>query len=239
MESATAQARLSGWLTPLLSVLPRMYKKYMCNSPSGGELHLERWSIPMIGPKLPPLTLKIVEHSRYLPVCGILVIDLNVRRNQPQCSNFALNIRTRQSHCGSCRSKGGRCRGTNGNSSYIFSAEKCTFIIKYSKAWKWCRTFSANFFDLNVRHLTCLRSFCVEHSGQLPRISKGQAIDGKPETKGRVYENWICPGLQTGAKRGITGRCASGGFSPFRKGISYFWSGQMRRQDVLRQYAHR
>src|SRR5260370_32672605 len=89
-------------------------------------------------------------------------------RNQPQCSNFALNIRTRQSHCGSCRSKGGRCRGTNGNSSYIFSAEKCTFIIKYSKAWKWCRTFSANFFDLNVRHLTCLRSFCVEHSGQLP-----------------------------------------------------------------------
>src|SRR6266700_4098706 len=101
-------------------------------------------------------------------VAPFVVIDLEVRRNQPQCSNFALNIRTRQSHCGSCRSKGGRCRGTNGNSSYIFSAEKCTFIIKYSKAWKWCRTFSANFFDLNVRHLTCLRSFCVEHSGQLP-----------------------------------------------------------------------
>src|SRR2546423_4591405 len=99
-----------------------------------------------------------------------MVIDLNVRRNQPQCSNFALNIRTRQSHCGSCRSKGGRCRGTNRNLSYIFSAEKCTFIIKYSKAWKWCRTFSANFFDLNVRHLTCLRSFCVEHSDQLPLI---------------------------------------------------------------------
>ena len=59
----------------LLSVLPRMYKKYMCNSPSGGELHLERWSIPMIGPKLPPLTLKIVEHSRYLPVCGILLVN--------------------------------------------------------------------------------------------------------------------------------------------------------------------
>ena len=66
------------------------------------------------------------------------------------------------------RSQRGRCRGTDGNSPYIFSAEKCTFIIKYSKVWKWCRTFSANFFDLNVRHLTCLRSFCVEHSGQLP-----------------------------------------------------------------------
>jgi hypothetical protein len=97
-----------------------------------------------------------------------LVIDLNVRRNQPQCSNFALNVRTHQSHCGSCRSKGGRCRGTDGNSPYIFSAEKCTFIIKYSKVWKWCRTFNAIFFDLNVRHLTYLRSFCVEHSGQLP-----------------------------------------------------------------------
>src|SRR5205814_6834177 len=103
-----------------------------------------------------------------------LVIDLNVRRNQPQCSNFALNIRTRQSHCGSCRAKDGRCRGTNGNSSYIFSAEKCTFIIKYSKVWKWCRTFSANFFDLNVRHLTCLRSFCVEQAGQLPHWPGGK-----------------------------------------------------------------
>ncbi len=50
------------------------------------------------------------------------------------------------------------------------------------------------------------------------RISKGQAIDGKRETKGRVYEDWIRPGLQTGAKRGITGRCASGGLSPLRRG---------------------
>src|SRR6266566_3863221 len=115
-------------------------------------------------------------------------IDLNVRRNQPQCSNFALNIRTRQSHCGSCRSKGGRCRGTNGNSSYIFSAEKCTFIIKYSKAWKWCRTFSANFFDLNVRHQTCLRSFCVEHSGQLPPVVL-RASPTEAEQQGHCPQN--------------------------------------------------
>ncbi len=26
--------------------------------------------------------------------------------------------------------------------------------------------------DLNVRHQTCLRSFCVEHSGQLPNAGK-------------------------------------------------------------------
>ena len=123
------------------------------------------------------LRAKPAHFVRHLPPAHVvdLVIDLNVRRNQPQCSNVALNIRTRQSHCGSYRSTGGRCRGTNGNSFYIFSAEKCTFIIKYSKVWKWCRTFSANFFDLNVRHLTCLRSFCVEHSGQLPACRQRKA----------------------------------------------------------------
>lgn len=51
-----------------LSVLPRIYKKHVCNSPSDADVHLERWSIPMIGPQFPSLTLKIVEHSHYLPV---------------------------------------------------------------------------------------------------------------------------------------------------------------------------
>src|SRR5437899_1613103 len=51
----------------LLSVPPRIYKRPVCNSPSGADLHLERGSIPMIGPKFPPLTSKIVEHSCYLP----------------------------------------------------------------------------------------------------------------------------------------------------------------------------
>ena len=119
---------------------------------------------------IPTFRLKNRRTFSQITINRNVVIDLNVRRNQPQCSNVALNIRTRQSHCGSCRSKDGMCQGTNGNSSYIFSAEKCTFIIKYSKVWKWCRTFSANFFDLNVRHLTCLRSFCVELSGQLPFV---------------------------------------------------------------------
>src|SRR5256886_16428566 len=92
--------------------------------------------------------LKIVEHSRYLlqTLHPLMVIDLNVRRNQPQCSNFALNIRTRQSHCGSCRSKGGRFQGKNGKSSYNFFAEKCTFFIKYFKRLKWCRKFLPKIF---------------------------------------------------------------------------------------------
>ena len=101
-----------------------------------------------------------------------LVIDLNIRRNQPQCSNFAFKVQTSKNLCGLCGSRGGRCQGANGNSSHIFSAAKYIFIIKYSKAWRWCRTFSAHFFDPNVRHQACLRSICVEHSGQLPQPGK-------------------------------------------------------------------
>jgi hypothetical protein len=29
------------------------------------------------------------------------------------------------------------------------------------------------------------------------RISKGRAADGKPETQGRVYEDWVCARLQS------------------------------------------
>src|SRR2546425_6943257 len=78
----------------------------------------------MIGGKCSCLRAKAAHFSGHLlvPWYWLVVIDLKVRRNQPQCSNFALNIRTRQSHCGSCRSKGGRCRGTNGNSARIFSS---------------------------------------------------------------------------------------------------------------------
>ncbi len=87
-----------------------------------------------------------------------MVIDLNVRRNQPRCSNFAFKVRSSKNLRSSCRSRGERCLGANGNSSYIFSTVKYTVIIKYSTVWKWCRTFSANFFDPNVRHQACLRS---------------------------------------------------------------------------------
>ena len=106
-----------------------------------------------------------------------VVIDLNVRRNQPQCSNFAFKVRASKNLRSSCRSRGERCLGANGNSSYIFSTVKYTVIIKYSKVWKWCRTFSANFFDSNVRHQACLRSICVEHSGQLPPGGKRTTKD--------------------------------------------------------------
>jgi hypothetical protein len=133
---------------------------------------------------VPRLGVKSVHFVGYLPTALFppVVIDPNVRRNQPQCSNVALNIRPRQSHCGSCRSTGGRCRGTNGNSSYIFSAEKCTFITKCAKALKCCRTSRANFFDLKVRHLTCLCSFCVELSGQLPPPGDGNLAECSTES---------------------------------------------------------
>jgi hypothetical protein len=91
---------------------------------------------------------------------------------------LAFKARSSQNLRGSCRSRGGRCQGTNGNSSYTFSAEKWSVLIKCSRVWKWCRTFSAKFFDLKVRHLTCLRSFCVEPSGHLP----GKLGEGSDES---------------------------------------------------------
>ena len=104
-------------------------------------------------PTLPYKICPSLSEFTISPLLGMfLVNDLKVRRNQPQSSNFAFKVRASKNLRGLCRSRGGRCQGTNGNSSYIFSAEKCTFIIKYSKVWKWCRTFSANSFDLKVRH---------------------------------------------------------------------------------------
>src|SRR5947209_19875304 len=74
-----------------------------------------------------------------------MVIALNVRRNRPQSSIFALNVRTSKNIRGSCRSRSGRCQGANGNSSYIFSNEEYTVVIKYSQVGKWCRTLGAHF----------------------------------------------------------------------------------------------
>ena len=46
----------------------REFTRGVFNIPSDADLHLERRSIPMIGPKFPHFTLKTVEYSRYLPV---------------------------------------------------------------------------------------------------------------------------------------------------------------------------
>ena len=112
-----------------------------------------------------PSTLQLIYHFAHE-----LVNDLKVRRNHPQCLNVVFKVRTSQNPRGSCRSRGGRCQGTHGNSSYIFSNEEYTGVIKYAQVWKWRRTLGAYFFDPNVRHQACLRSVCVEHSGQLPRV---------------------------------------------------------------------
>ena len=84
--------------------------------------------------------------SHYHGCDRLLVIDLNVQRNQPQSSNVAFQGRASKKLPGSCPSRGGRCQGTHGNSSYIFSAEKSTVSIKYSKVWKWYRTAHAHIF---------------------------------------------------------------------------------------------
>src|SRR5256714_7767624 len=59
----------------------------------------------------------------------VLVNDVKVRRNQPQCSNFAFKVRSSQSHSGSYRSQRGRCQATGGNLYCIF----CLKNDMYSK----------------------------------------------------------------------------------------------------------
>jgi hypothetical protein len=117
----------------------RIYKNGTQRSVSGAVFPASSWSIPMLQIKFLPFGAKLVHPLVNLPpAADDLVIDLNVRRNSLQCSNFAFKVRASKNLRGSCHSRGGRCRGTNGNSSYIFSAEKCTVIITYSKVWK-CR----------------------------------------------------------------------------------------------------
>src|SRR5260370_239753 len=60
----------------------------------------------------------------------VLVNDLKVRQNQPQGSNLAFKVRSSQNLRGSCRSRGGRCQGTNGNLYGIFSIEKSSVVMK-------------------------------------------------------------------------------------------------------------
>ena len=53
----------------------------------------------------------LAAHEKWL----LVVIDLKVRQNQPEGSNVAFKVRSSQNSRDSCRSRGGRCQGTNGN----------------------------------------------------------------------------------------------------------------------------
>ncbi len=88
----------------------------------------------MIGGKCSCLRAKAANPSGHLPPAKkCMVNDLKVRRNQPQGSNLAFKVRSRQSLCGSSRSRSGRCQGTNGNLSGIFSLEKSSVVMCMSQ----------------------------------------------------------------------------------------------------------
>ena len=62
----------------------------------------------------------------------------------------------------------------------------------------------------------CITSACVEFSltnlktHLIIWISKPHQVNGKRETKGRVYEDWLCSCLETGATWGIINWCLAG-----------------------------
>jgi hypothetical protein len=99
------------------SNIPCSYPRWEAVSP------VSSWSIPMFRADFLHDASKSVQMEPNLPPGSSrqqLVIGLNVRRNQPKCSNFWLKVRSRQNLRVSYRSRRGRYQATNGNSSYIF-----------------------------------------------------------------------------------------------------------------------
>ena len=142
-----------------------------------------------------------------------MVNDLNVQRNQLQGSNFASNVRPSLILPGLCRSQSGRSQRIHANSSYIFFYQKLPVLVKRANVWKWCRTFNAKIFVLNVRHLTSPRSFRVEHSGQLPKVARQRALpqaESLPAPHRRF--DHVCAKGHQGRKRGEVVRttCTAG-----------------------------
>src|SRR2546425_8081477 len=94
----------------------------------------------------------------------MMVIGVNVRRNQPQGSNVGLNVRLSNEPSRLYYSGGGRFKAMNGNLFCIFSTEKYPVIRKRGRQVEVVSKFHPKFFGLNVRRhgpppSICVRSF--------------------------------------------------------------------------------
>jgi hypothetical protein len=86
----------------------------------------------MIRVKCSCLRAKSAKVSGHLPTSADLVIALKVRRNQPEASNFAFEVRSIQKPHGWSRfwSRGFDVRDEN--LCHLFSTEKCPVVVKRS-----------------------------------------------------------------------------------------------------------
>jgi hypothetical protein len=123
----------------------------------------------------------VVGHLPPSPAVRCVVNDLNVRRNRPQRSNFALKIRPTDNLPDSCRSRDRSCLGANGNSPYLFSAEKYPCITKYSQVWKSCRTLGAHLltrmFDIGLAYAQFASNIRGIYQCDLFSVYSGQKFD--------------------------------------------------------------
>ena len=114
------------------------------------------------------LRAKSAHISSHLPTM-LLVNDLKVRPNQPEGSNFAFKVRSRQKPHGWSRfwSRGFDVRDEN--LCHLFSPEKCPVVMKRSRTLEMVSNLQRNTFDLKVRHrdsqssifVRTLRSFTI------------------------------------------------------------------------------
>src|SRR5712691_1467791 len=82
----------------------------------------------------------------------MVVNDLKVRPNQPEGSNFAFKVRSRQKPHGWIRSWSRGFDVRDENLCHLFSPEKCPVVMKRSRTLEMVSNLQRNTFDLKVRH---------------------------------------------------------------------------------------
>jgi hypothetical protein len=129
--------------------------------------------IPMIQIKIPSFSSNAVHPSVNLPPATPkkVVIGLNVRRNQPQSSNFGLKVRSSNEPSRLYCSGSGRYEAKNGNLYCVFSTEKYFVIRKRGRHVEVVSKFHPKKFGVNVRRKGPESSICVRSFSPMTRKS--------------------------------------------------------------------
>src|SRR5436305_3287719 len=82
----------------------------------------------------------------------MVVNDLKVRPNQPEGSDLAFKVRSRQKPHGWSRFWSREFDVRDENLCHLFSPEKCPVVMKRSRTLEMVSNLQRNIFDLKVRH---------------------------------------------------------------------------------------
>src|SRR5438874_6062709 len=110
----------------------------------------------------------------------MVVNDLKVRPNQPEGSDLAFKVRSRQKPHGWSRFWSREFDVRDENLCHLFSPEKCPVVMKRSRTLEMVSNLQRNIFDLKVRHrgsqsshfVRTLRSFTRNQPTNIPLVPK-------------------------------------------------------------------